>query len=48
MIVDRPFKDFTGNVKSVNRRNKRVNLGIPFMGAVREINLSYELVEKIN
>ena len=47
-IVDGPFKDFSGMVKSVNRRNKRVNLEIEFLGAVREISLSYELLEKTN
>ena len=48
VITDGPFKDFSGNVKSVNRRNKRVNIELQFLGAVREISLSYQLVEKQN
>lgn len=45
-IVDGPFKDFTGKVVAVNRRNKRVNIEIDFMGCLRQVSLSYELVEK--
>lgn len=48
IIVDGPFKDFSGKVKTVNRRNKRVNIEIEFLGSAREISLSYKLVEKIN
>jgi len=45
-IVDGPFKDFTGKVVAVNRRNKRVNIEMEFMGSLRQVSLSYELVEK--
>ncbi len=46
VITDGPFSAFSGNVKSVNRRNKRVNIELEFLGAVREVSLSYELVQK--
>jgi len=46
VIVDGPFKDFTGKVVAVNRRNKRVNIEIDFMGSLRQVSLSYEVVEK--
>lgn len=47
IIKDGPFKDFNGKVKSVNRRNKRINIEIDFLGSIREISLSYEVVEKV-
>lgn len=31
IITDGPFKDFSGNVIAVNRRNKRLNIQIDFM-----------------
>lgn len=31
IITDGPFKDFSGNVIAVNRRNKRLNIQIEFM-----------------
>lgn len=47
VIVDGPFKDMSGKVVSVNRRNKRVNIELEFMGGVNIVGLSYELVQKI-
>lgn len=44
VIVDGPFKDFSGKVVAVNRRNKRVNIELDFMGSVRVVGLSYEVV----
>ncbi len=46
VITDGPFSAFSGNVKSVNNRNKCVNIELEFLGAVREVSLSYELVQK--
>lgn len=46
VIVDGPFADFSGKVVAVNRRNKRVNIALEFMGAVRIVSLAYEVVEK--
>ncbi len=47
VITDGPFKDFSGNVVAVNRRNKRFNIQIDFMNGVRIVGLSYELVQKL-
>lgn len=47
VIVDGPFKDMSGKVVSVNRRNKRVNIELEFMGGVNIVGLSYELVQKL-
>ena len=41
-LLDGPFKDMTGKVTAVNRRNKRVNLNVEFMNGVRLIGLTYE------
>ncbi|WP_353885684.1 hypothetical protein [uncultured Treponema sp.] len=46
MITDGPFKDFSGNVIAVNRRNKRLNIQIDFMNGVRVVGLCYEEVQK--
>ena len=48
VILDGPFKDFSGKVVSVNRRNKRVNIDLDFMGCSRVVGLSYEIVQKVN
>ncbi len=47
VIVDGPFKNMSGKVVSVNRRNKRVNIELEFMGGVNVVGLSYELVQKV-
>lgn len=46
VITDGPFKDFSGNVVAVNRRNKRLNIQIDFMNGVRVVGLCYEEVQK--
>lgn len=46
IITDGPFKDFSGNVVAVNRRNKRLNIQIEFMNGVRVVGLCYEEVQK--
>ena len=46
IITDGPFKDFSGNVIAVNRRNKRLNIQIDFMNGVRVVGLCYEEVQK--
>ena len=47
VILGGPFKDFSGKVMSVNRRNKRVNIEIDFMNGVRVVGLTYEEVKKL-
>lgn len=46
VIIDGPFKDYSGKVISVNRRNKRVNIQIDFLNDVKVIGLSYEVIKK--
>lgn len=46
VITGGPFKDFSGQVIAVNRRNKRLNIQIDFMSGVRVVGLSYEEVKK--
>lgn len=46
VITGGPFKDFSGRVVAVNRRNKRLNIEIDFMNGVRVVGLSYEVVKK--
>lgn len=46
IITDGPFKDFSGNVIAVNRRNKHLNIQIDFMNGVRVVGLCYEEVQK--
>lgn len=46
IITDGPFKDFSGNVIAVNRRNKRLNIQIDFMNGMRVVGLCYEEVQK--
>lgn len=48
VIVDGPFKDFSGKVVAVNRRNKRVNIELDFMGSSRIVGLSYEIIKREN
>ena len=44
VITDGPFKNFTGKVVAVNRRNKRVNIQFDFMNGLKVVGLSYEVV----
>lgn len=46
VITGGPFKDYSGRVVAVNRRNKRLNIEIDFMNGVRVVGLSYEEVKK--
>lgn len=43
VILGGPFKDFSGKVTAVNRRNKRVNIEIDFMNGVRVVALTYDV-----
>ncbi len=45
VILSGPFKDRTGNVIAVNRRNKRINIQLDFLNSVRVIGLTYEEVK---
>ncbi len=47
VITDGPFKDMSGKVVSVNRRNKRLNIELEFMGGMQIVGLSYEVVHKL-
>lgn len=47
VIVDGPLKDMSGKVVAVNKRNKRVNIELEFMGGAKIVGLSYEVVKKI-
>ncbi len=44
VIVSGPFQKMEGNVVSVNKRNRRLNIQLDFMGGVKVVNLSYEEV----
>jgi len=46
IIQDGPFKNISGKVIAVNRRNKRVNIELDFMNGIKVIGLSYEEVNK--
>ncbi|MGN0728904.1 transcription termination/antitermination protein NusG [Treponema sp.] len=46
VIMDGPFKDFSGRVVAVNRRNKRLNIEIDFMNGVKVVGLTYEEVQR--
>ena len=46
VIVNGPFKDMSGKVVAVNKRNKRLNISLDFMGGVKIVGLSYEIVKK--
>ncbi len=46
VIMNAPFKDFSGRVVAVNRRNKRLNIEIDFMNGVKVVGLTYEEVRK--
>ena len=46
-LLDGPFKDMSGKVVAVNRRNKRVNLEVEFLNGMRLIGLTYEEVKKM-
>ncbi|MGN0730480.1 MAG: transcription termination/antitermination NusG family protein [Treponema sp.] len=46
LILDGPFKNFSGNVVAVNRRNKRLNIEIDFMNGVKIVGLTYEEVQR--
>lgn len=47
VIVDGLLKDMSGKVVVVNKRNKRVNIELEFMGDAKIVGLSYEVVKKI-
>lgn len=47
VIVDGLLKDMSGKVVAVNKRNKRVNIELEFMGDAKIVGLSYEVVKKI-
>lgn len=47
VIVDGLLKDMSGKVVAVNKRNKRVNIELEFMGGAKIVGLSYEVVKKI-
>ena len=44
VILDGPFKERTGSVIAVNRRNKRLNIQFDFLSSARIIGLTYEEV----
>lgn len=46
VILDGPFKDYSGQVVAVNRRNKRINIQLDFMNGMRIIGLTYQEVNK--
>ena len=46
VILDGPFKDFSGKVIAVNKRNKRLNIQLDFMNGMRVVGLTYEEVTK--
>ena len=46
VILDGPFKDFSGKVIAVNKRNKRLNIQLDFMNGMRVVGLTYEEVAK--
>lgn len=48
VILDGPFKDYSGQVVAVNRRNKRINIQLDFMNGMRIIGLTYQEVNKQN
>lgn len=48
VIVDGPLKDMSGKVVAVNKRNKRVNIELDFMGNAKIVGLSYEVVRKVD
>ena len=45
VILDGPFKERTGSVIAVNRRNKRLNIQLDFLSSARVIGLTYEEVQ---
>lgn len=47
VIVEGPLKDMSGKVVAVNKRNKRLNIELEFMGGAKIVGLSYEVVKKI-
>lgn len=47
VIVEGPLKDMSGKVVAVNRRNKRLNIELEFMGGAKIVGLSYEVVKKL-
>ena len=46
VILDGLFKNLTGRIVAVNRRNKRVNIELDFMNSARVIGLTYSEVKK--
>ena len=46
VILDGPFKDCSGRVVAVNRRNKRVNIELDFLNSARIFGLTYTEVRK--
>ena len=46
VIVDGPFKNLSGKITSVNRRNHRVNIQLDFLNGMKLIGLTYFDIEK--
>ena len=46
VITEGPFKNMSGRVVAVNKRNKRLNISLDFMGGAKIVGLSYEIVKK--
>ena len=46
VILDGPFKDYSGQVVAVNKRNKRINIQLDFMNGMRIVGLTYQEVNK--
>lgn len=47
VITEGPLKDMSGKVVAVNKRNKRLNIELDFMGNAKIVGLSYEVVQKV-
>ena len=45
VILDGPFRERTGSVIAVNRRNRRLNIRLDFLSSARIIGLTYEEVK---
>ena len=46
-LLDGPFKEISGTVTAVNRRNKRVNIEVELMNGIRLVGLTYQEVRKV-
>lgn len=47
VILGGPFKDFSGKVIAVNKRNKRLNIQLDFLNGMKVVGLTYEEVAKL-